>query len=622
MLVPSRALAEWRSFGLADGLATPSVSAIMEDRSGALWFGSASETGMSRYDGAAWQTSFPSAEGLDSTFLTCMLADRSGNLWFGTLSRGVARYDGVGWTRFSAGDLTSSEITCLFQDGAGAIWVGTQSGINRYTNSATVGTTANGVWKRFTPGVNAPRWVTAIGEDGAGHIWAATNIPDLRRLDGESWTDFANGNLPSQVPHGALSARADGKGRLWFGFWNGVAAYDPSRDPSDPLAWTTFRTGDTLLLQQVKAIEQDHDGNLWFGHERGLSRFDGHLWRDYAVPGNAGVDALHLDTLGNLWVGSPQGVQLFDRVTWELFANGLPGVGCEDPTLLTGLAPGGARAIYQDSAGAIWFGTCGGGVVRRDASGDTTFTGSLPSPYVSAVCADRSGALWFGTDRGATRYDGVTWTTFDTSNGLACDTVQTLSVGPLGRMWFGTTRGLASYDGSSWSTYHISPDGLLGENIHALLADHSGSLWVGTNAGANRFDGQRWIQYPAPELPSTVHAIAEDHAGRIWFGTSDGLRVLDGGSWRCYTSSDPGLKDNWIGSILVDHLGIVWVGTQRGVSRFDGTSWVGVTDAVTGLNLAGLSAGSMWEDLAGDLWFGIPHRAGYSSRPIPQGAVR
>jgi len=55
-------------------------------------------------------------------------------------------------------------------------------------------------------------------------------------------------------------------------------------------------------------------------------------------------------------------------------------------------------------------------------------TNGLAGPMVQAVVQDRDGALWFATvNNSVSRYDGQTWTTYNTDNGLADNRVYSLS---------------------------------------------------------------------------------------------------------------------------------------------------------------------------------------------------
>jgi hypothetical protein len=73
-----------------DGLANDSVSAIVEDSSGNMWFGTVSG-GVSRYDGVCWAT-YTTEHGLASNSIGAILEDSSGSLWFGT-SGGISEHE-------------------------------------------------------------------------------------------------------------------------------------------------------------------------------------------------------------------------------------------------------------------------------------------------------------------------------------------------------------------------------------------------------------------------------------------------------------------------------------------------------------------------------------------------
>ena len=85
------------------------------------------------------------------------------------------------------------------------------------------------------------------------------------------------------------------------------------------------------------------------------------------------------------------------------------------------------------------------------------------------VYVDDDGNAWFATaDRGLSRYDGATWTTYTEEDGLADDIVFATVVHPNGDLWVGTVEGLSRFDGNTWTTY-TDEDGLAGN--HHPLAD-------------------------------------------------------------------------------------------------------------------------------------------------------
>ncbi len=102
-----RGSGRWQTYDVEDGLAGAFVSSIIQDREGALWFGTGSHDahggGVSRYDGQTW-TTFTTKDGLAHNNVLSILQDHENRLWFGTYGGGVSRYDGQTWTTFTTED--------------------------------------------------------------------------------------------------------------------------------------------------------------------------------------------------------------------------------------------------------------------------------------------------------------------------------------------------------------------------------------------------------------------------------------------------------------------------------------------------------------------------------------
>ena len=84
----------WLNLGVQDGLPSPTVPAMLQDRKGDLWF-AIDGNGVCRYDGAEFQI-FSEDDGLAQDYVRALLEDRQGNLWFAT---GVVYEGGGGGAR-------------------------------------------------------------------------------------------------------------------------------------------------------------------------------------------------------------------------------------------------------------------------------------------------------------------------------------------------------------------------------------------------------------------------------------------------------------------------------------------------------------------------------------------
>jgi hypothetical protein len=154
-------------------------------------------------------------------------------------------------------------------------------------------------------------------------------------------------------------------------------------------------------------------------------------------------------------------------------------------------------------------------------------------------------------------------------------------------LWFGTDKGVSHFDGKTWTTF-TTADGLAGDNARAIAIASDGAVWAGTGGGISRFDGQAWTAYtPADwqarvwDIDDWVTAMAVAPEGIVWVGrwgldptmpecmVSRGVSSFDGESW----SDDKTLSNAPVHAIAVAPDGAVWFGTDAGVTRFDGTAW-------------------------------------------------
>ena len=77
----------------------------------------------------------------------------------------------------------------------------------------------------------------------------------------------------------------------------------------------------------------------------------------------------------------------------------------------------------------------------------------------------------------------------------------------------------------------------------------------------------------ASQISEYVIEVFEDTKGNLWFETmSDGAARYDGKVFTHFTTQD-GLCNNDVGSILEDKNGNIWFGTEGGVCRYDGQSF-------------------------------------------------
>jgi len=283
---------------------------MREDRAGNIWF--ATFGGPIRYDGKDF-TNFAEEVGLANTRIFSLLEDRSGALWFGSITGGASRYDGKTFTKFTEKEgLAANDVMWIFEDRDANIWFGTNNGASRYDGkSFTNFTTNDGLLDNS---------VYTIGQDAAGRIWFGTQ-GGICSYDGKSFSNFAD-----QVGRSFSNIRAmavDRSGNLWFGGQGGAYRYDGK-------ILTTFTSKDGLVDDFVGSMIVDRAGNVWLGHPGhpggggGASRYDGTSFKRFTPKdglNSANVYAVGEDKAGNIWFGSVDaGACRYDGRTFTNFS--------------------------------------------------------------------------------------------------------------------------------------------------------------------------------------------------------------------------------------------------------------------------------------------------------------
>jgi ligand-binding sensor domain-containing protein len=265
---------------------TSGIRAIFQDSKGNYWLGSHNE-GVSRYDGKSFDY-FTAYDGLSNNQIRSIQEDKNGIIWIGT-AKGVCSYNGKNFTNYR----TESNFPKLdWNASIGNLWfyAGEEDGINRFDG-------INMYYLIFPkPKHENPDnsyGVTDISKDNDGKVWIATYAA-LFNYDGKLVNIFDHNNLKlkdNELLH-IRSVLADSKGRIWIGNNGiGVLLMDGNSiinfsEKNNLIHPTSSRRGDKSeagTLEHVFAIEEDSDGNIWFGdRDTGAWRFDGKTMTNFS----------------------------------------------------------------------------------------------------------------------------------------------------------------------------------------------------------------------------------------------------------------------------------------------------------------------------------------------------
>jgi ligand-binding sensor domain-containing protein len=383
------------TFTTRDGLPEARIVKMVESRDSLLWFVS-NLKGISRFDGKARRsdpadptdlrfTTFTAEDGLPNDQVWDMVEDEDGYLWVGTHGGGVSRYEGTHISSFTPSDgLPSQFVHSILQDSTGAMWFGTFSGLVRYDGEKLITyTTRDGL---------AEDRANYVVEDLEGNLWIkAAWGHRVTRYDGETFEALTLGDSLDLDRRFQLSPAVDRNGHMWFpAFPLGAVRYDGH-------SFSMFTEEDGLLSNDVRSLEADQSGNMWFGTAEGVSRYDGETFTSFTRKEGLGlsyVGPIAEDQKGHLWFGSTGKVSRYDGETFTVF------------TIDDGLKSGAVMSILEDRRGHLWFGIWGGGIVRYDGLvfQDLHHRDGLIADTVHDVYQDRDGDFWIATDSGVTRY--------------------------------------------------------------------------------------------------------------------------------------------------------------------------------------------------------------------------
>ena len=209
----------WRAYRKRDELARNWIIAFLEDKEGAMWFGTRGR-GVKWFDGKNWKT-YTQKDGLAHNAVFAIIQDKEGAIWFGTWN-GVSRFDGKNWKTYTQKDgLADKRVNAILQDSEGAFWFGTDGGVSRYDGKS---------WKTYTQKDGlASNAITSILQDKEGVIWFGTDNGGISRFDGRCFqtTDSRDGLANDSVN----CLYMDRSGQIWLGTDSGAVRFIPNKIP-------------------------------------------------------------------------------------------------------------------------------------------------------------------------------------------------------------------------------------------------------------------------------------------------------------------------------------------------------------------------------------------------------
>ncbi|MDD4150228.1 MAG: two-component regulator propeller domain-containing protein [Bacteroidales bacterium] len=227
---------------------------------------------------------------------------------------------------------------------------------------------------------------------------------------------------------------------------------------------------------------------------------------------------------------------------------------------------------------------------------------ALANNNVRSIEEDIYGNVWIGTTAGITKFDGTSFTSYNTLDGLGGNIVYDILAHSSGDVYAATSGGLSIFNGAVWVNWTAS-EGLPASTIWAVEEDNAGKIWVGTSdMGVTYYNGVNWFPYGVDQglIANGVKVIYADRNDNIWFGTGSGLSIYDGVEFKNFNAST-GLPGNLINDIIQLYNGNIVIATNGGLGIYDFQSWTSIT-TTGGLPTANIL--TIKEDYDQNLWMG------------------
>lgn len=540
-----------QSFGTRDGLLSPKLFSLFQDKAGFLWIGS--EIGFSRYDGYNFEN-FQYTDGNQQVGkVLCFAEDKLNGLWIGG-EKGLfyLRNDSLEMVNISH---PGTSVECIIADDAGNIWLGELNGLYKIDAERIPGMHLKNAALKLQPFKNFKQRIFTIASDGGSNLYAGT-FDGINRIDTknnkieEIWQNTDTGNFIKSLqvisPGQIYFNRYDGQPELLSG--NKTTEISSPIDISqvifkdlhDVYALTTSRVVNisgnkqlTLInFQQitnnVTAAIVDRDNNIWVASWEGLLRYRQNPFTVYPTPPGKPVEIFSMFEQGNqLFFGSNRGI-IYTEETGKLVPSKFPAVFNSAEVL----------SVYHDPSGVNWFGSGYQGLSRLRNYKVESWTESkgLADNTCDAFYRTNDGVLFACTEKGVIQIDPLSDT-------------------PI-RSFYGYQVKQSRY-GKLYGGFQLQNDQLLfygASGIFNLINDE---------LIQDSIQGFKTVQ-------TFINKIVRDRNSNVWIATQgkgllkchekNGKLVLD----KQYGKTD-GLSSDIILSTLVDKNNNLWIGYHGGI---------------------------------------------------------
>ncbi len=634
------------------------VFSLYQDHKGFIWFRTAGNPGIIRYDGYKFESYLDS-----SGFFNSIMEDERGLLWLGS-SNGIIVFNPENEksihyhiTESSQNSHSLNNITKIVEDGNGYIWCATANGLLKMKPGNKSGTSLKdeifnkGIESAFTisvikindqdgtPGVNQ---ISEIYEDSKGRLWIAgrgglyilySENGSFTRVD-----DDASGKSGFSDPF-ISSITEENPDVFWVGTGNGVFRIS---NVVKSFAGKTINKTQLVFKQYLEkklimGLLQGDQNTIWIGtYLNGLikMKYDKNrkpefkeVYADLLEPEGEGIRTIFTlmkDRTGLIWAGHQYGgIRKFDP-EGNCFTS-------YKELVRLHFSNYDLNPIYKDEDENLWTGTLGGGLYKIDKEGkvinyhitDDAIRDKSGNGVVSLLEIEK-GIFWIGAANGIWQFNERTGrsrklftdTGFGELNNYVYD-IQRINKYVLFTLW---GEGLFVYNLNTeelrrYKYNQNTVPGLKSNILFSICKTGDMEFYAGGSRGFTRFrlnDATGEITFLPPssantrEITETINTLYLSRKGILWCGTNNGLLKMDlhSGAIQKWMESD-GLSFDIIHTIEEDGQGNLWLGTSSGLSMLNAvTGKITVFNKTKGLPVEIHGHHASFRDKEGALYFG------------------
>ncbi|MDR1632535.1 MAG: response regulator [Dysgonamonadaceae bacterium] len=253
-----------------NSLSTSAAWGMCEDNDGNVWAGTDGGGICTFRDNVRTAIYTKENSRMSDNAVLSALKDSEGNLWFGTFAGGVMIYNTKTkqFAPFNPAGFEAGSHRCLFEDRNKTVWIAAD-GKGMFSYHLTTKT----LKKYISPTHNIPsdNQIRAIAEDAQGRLWIGSFGAGLSVVD-TAFRSVAMFYIGTGFYSNAVSCIfKDSRQRMWVGTGEGLVVF-PKIDSLS--RFTIFTEKDGLKDSYIRAITEDRNGNIWFGSNGGISRYD------------------------------------------------------------------------------------------------------------------------------------------------------------------------------------------------------------------------------------------------------------------------------------------------------------------------------------------------------------